>query len=57
MEYTLKNTQTLNSKLIDIAMTNIVLLVRNSNDVTLTDAEQLEASKFIDEIKNKLATV
>lgn len=57
MIYTLKNTQTVNCKFIDIAMTNIVLLVRNSNDITLTENERLEASNFLIEIKNNLATL
>ena len=38
-------------------MTNIILLVRNSNDVKLTESERLEANEFIVEIKNKLTTV
>ena len=57
MEYTLKNTQTENSKLIDIAMTNIVLLVRNRDDITLTNDERLQAQIYLVEIKNQLATI
>ena len=57
MEYILKIKQTKNGKLIDIAMSNIVLLVRNSSDENLTKEERQEASEFITEIKNHLATV
>lgn len=58
MGYILKNNpESKSSNMIDIAMTNILLLKKNSEDLSLSKSERLEAQLFVDEIKKQLATI